>query len=165
MTATDVVPAFLAICPSIGPSWQAHLDFWGDEPYRGDFNDAAVIAHHLVDSFERAELSEFPATFALLERCLTEGDEQAREVAIIGVIETIQAIASHRPFEPGVFYQWLGPESRSAWDDLVTCWQRIGEAKAAGLLEPLAGQPAPAVDPGLIQDPALRRIIEQSYRR
>jgi hypothetical protein len=141
------------------------LEFWGDEPERGLYNDAAVIAHHLVDSYERGDLSEFPTAFALLERCLTEGDKPTRDLVMIGLIEAIQNIASHRPFGPGVFATWLSPASRAAWDEVIDWWDQLAKAKAAGLLGPRPGQPAaPVVDPGDVQDPALRRMVEQLYR-
>jgi hypothetical protein len=125
-----------------------------------------VIAHHLVDSLERGDLSEFPAAFAVLERCLLEGDEKAKELATVGIIEDIQNIASHRPFGPSVFYEWLGPESQAAWNELCEFWRKVAEAKAAGLPEPRSDQPpAPPPDPSQIEDPVLRRMVESLYRR
>jgi hypothetical protein len=166
MTVAEVVPAFLAACPTVCPAWREHLDFWGDEPDRGVYNDAAVIAHHLVDSYERGDVLEFPAAFALVERCLAEGDDPTRELVMVGVIEDIQNIASHRQFGPGVFVKWLGPASRAAWDEVIGWWDQLAQAKAAGLLEPRPGQPeTPVVDPSDVQDMALRRMIEQLYRR
>jgi hypothetical protein len=166
ITVADVVPAFLAACPMIGPAWQTHLEVWGDEPDRGAFNDAAVVAHHIVHSFGRGELTEFPGAFAVLERCLAEGDEQARELATVGVIEDIQNVASHREFGPSVFRRWLGPLSQAAWDELNDGWARFAEAKAAGLLGVCPGRPAePSVDTGDVQDPALCRTIERLSRK
>ncbi len=166
MTVADVVPGFLAACSAIDAAWRVHLEFWGDAPDRGIYNDAAVIAHHLVDSFELGEISEFPAAFALLERCLVEGDEPVRELVMVGVIEDIQNIASHRSCGPDVFVAWLGPASRAAWDEVNRWWDELAAAKAAGLLKPSPGQAAPAVvDPDEVQDPALRRMVEQLYRK
>lgn len=166
MSIVDVVPAFLAACPTIGPAWQEYLTFWGDESDRGVFNDAGVVAHHLVASYERGELSEFPAAFAVLETCLAEGDERVRELAMVGVIEDIQNIASHRVFGPSVFRDWLGPLSQAAWDEVVGWWNQLAEIKAAGHLEPRPGQPpSTVVDLDEVQDPALRRMIEQLYRK
>ncbi|MCI0357958.1 MAG: hypothetical protein L0211_05720 [Planctomycetaceae bacterium] len=164
MKASDVIPAFLAACPNIGSTWQEHLEFWDGEIERGDYNDASVVAHYLVDSFERGELVEFPAAFAVLERCLIEGDQNAQELAVVGIIEDIQNIALHRPFGPLVFYEWLGPSSRVAWDELCAFWQQVAAAKPAGLLEPRATQPAPAIDPSQIEDSTLRRIAESLDR-
>ncbi len=28
MKAADVVPAFLTVCPTIGPAWQQYLESW-----------------------------------------------------------------------------------------------------------------------------------------
>ena len=104
--------------------------------------------------------------FALLERYVSDGDDQANERAVIGIIEDIQNIGSHRSFGPWVFYEWLGPQSRLAWDTLCESWRQVAEAKAAGLREPRPDQPsAPQPDPSEIQDPALRRTIESLYRR
>jgi hypothetical protein len=166
MKVTDVVPAFLSACPSAAHAWEEYMRRWNGQAERGHYNDAGVIAHHLVDRFEGGHLDEFPAAFALLEGCLVEGDEQTKELASIGIIEDIQNIASHRPFGPRVFYQWLGSESRAAWDQLCEDWQKVAEAKAAGLLEPEGGQSsAPPPDPSQIEDPALRCMLEQIYRK
>jgi hypothetical protein len=165
MKFDEVVPAFLAACPGLVPAWQEHLAVWGGEDDRGFYNDVAVIAHHLVDRFGQGDLSEFPAAFALLERCLAEGDPPVREVATVGIIEDIQNVASHRPFGPQVFLDWLGPLSRSAWDEMCQFWQKVAIAKAAGILEPDLGPP-PVPQPVLdaIQDAALRRMVEKMYR-
>ncbi len=165
MTVADVLPAFLAACPTIKPAWESHLASWGDETERGHFNDAAVVAHHIVDRFERGDLTELPAVFAVLERCLAEGDKEARGLATVGIIEDIQNIASHRDFGPDVFLRWLGPLSRAAWDELCVFWGHVMEAKAAGLLDPTPDAGSRAVDPSEIEDPALRRMMEQMHRR
>jgi hypothetical protein len=48
---------------------------------------------------------------------------------------------------------------------VIGWWGKLAEAKAAGLPKPHPGQsPSPVVDPDDVQDPALRRMIEQLYR-
>jgi hypothetical protein len=164
MKVAEVVPAFLAICGTIGPAWQEYLESWGTAADRGHFNDAGVIAHHLVDRYERGDLSEFPAAFALLERCLVEGDDQAKELAVTGIIEDIQNIASHRPFGAVIFEPWLQPLSRAAWEDLAESWREVGTL--ADKLRAEAGEPSQSSMPDLdaVQDPELRRMLEQLYR-
>ena len=166
MTIADVVPAFLSGCPTIDPAWQEYLESWHGEPERGNFNDIAVVASHLVDCFEQGDVSEYPAVFALLEKCLAEGDELVQNLVTVGLIEDIQNIASHRPFGPQVFYEWLGPLGRAEWNQLCVLWEQVAEAKAAGLLEPRSGDPSPPpIDPSQVEDPALRRILESIYRK
>jgi hypothetical protein len=81
---------------------------------------------------------------------------------MVGIIEDIQNIASHREFGPSVFCRWLSPLSRAAWDEVIGWWEQLAAAKAAGLL---SQPPSPVVDPADVQDPALRRMIEQLYRQ
>lgn len=161
MKVDDVVPAFLAACPTIKPAWDEYLRTWDYEADRGHFNDIGVIAHHLVDSLERRELSEFPAAFELLERCLIEGDEQVRELLKVGLIEDIQNVGSHRSLGPKPFHHWLGQLSEAAWHEVEQWWEQLREVKAAGELQT---QSPPKV-PGDIHDPALRRMIERIYRK
>ncbi len=165
MTVADVVPAFLAACPSIDAAWQQYLESWSGDCERGHYNDVAVVAHHLVQSYEKANLSEFPAAFALLERFVEEGNEQVNELAVIGLMEDIQNIASHRAFGPSVFFQWLGPRSQVAWDELCKSWQDVEKAKVLSLLDTLPGRSGTSPpDPAQVQDPALRQMIESLYR-
>jgi hypothetical protein len=61
----------------------------------GAHNDAAEFARYLVESYERGETNEFPTVFVTLERILNEGDEEARGIATVGIIEGVQTVASH----------------------------------------------------------------------
>jgi hypothetical protein len=67
-------------------------------------------------------MSEFPAAFAAIERVLNEGDQRARGIAGIGVLEDIQTIASHS-CGGDVFVEWLGPTSRVAWVQIAKMWE------------------------------------------
>jgi len=165
LTVDELVPEFLARCPGLKSDWDRHLEFWGDEE-RGTFNDMAVIAHYLVACYEQQQLNEFPAAFSLLERCFADGDDQAKEAATIGIIEDIQNISSNREFGPQVFESWLGPQTKKAWDQLAAAWRDVSDM--ADMLRKETGnspesEPMPNLDD--IEDPELRRMIEQLYRK
>lgn len=162
MNVGEVVPLLLDACPTVRDAWQKHLEFWDGQQERGHYNDAAVIAQHIVESFERGDVSEFPATFGHIERCLLEGDEEAVNLVTVGVIEGIQNIASHRPFGSQPFIAWLGPRGRIAWDELCVQWEQVAEAIASGKVEP---SPFPMPDLDKIENPELRKIVEQMYRQ
>jgi hypothetical protein len=49
----------------------------------------------LAISYEQNDTSEFPAAFAAVEKILNEGNQEADDLAGIGVIEDLQTIASH----------------------------------------------------------------------
>ena len=115
------MPLLLEACPGFQPAWQEHLDWWkGEEP--GVYNDTSEFARYIVESFESGQTSEFPKAFATIERILNEGDQESRDIAGIGVIESLQTIASHS-CGGDVFSPWLGTTSRRAWAEIEKMWE------------------------------------------
>ena len=114
------MPLLLAACPGFEPTWNEHLAWWkGAE--RGSYNDVAELARYLVESYNRGETSEFPAAFSTVEKILNEGDEAARGLAAVGVLEDVQTIASHS-CGPYAFVPWLGATSRDVWAQIERFW-------------------------------------------
>jgi hypothetical protein len=132
ITKAHIVPLLLEACPTAQRSWEEHLDYWKGEE-AGAFNDVSVFAQHIVESYAKHLTAECASLFATVERILEEGDEEARGLAAIGVIEDIQTISTHRSFGPEVFVQWLGPKSREAWDQIDELW-RAGGGSLAGVI-------------------------------
>jgi hypothetical protein len=118
----DVVPLLLAACPTARPAWDEHLQRWGDQN-RGNFNDVAVFAHHVVDALADGRAAELPAFFQALERLIREGDHQVVHLASVGLIEDIQNIASHQPFGYAAFEPWLGTETQREWRRIEALWE------------------------------------------
>jgi predicted transcriptional regulator len=122
ITKPQVMPLLIEACPGFQPTWQAHLEWWkGEEP--GAYNDTAEFARYLVESFESGQTSEFPAAFAAIEKILNEGDQESRDIAGYGVIESLQTIGSNHSCGEDVFIQWLGPTSRRAWAEIEKMWE------------------------------------------
>lgn len=116
------MPLLLEACPGFEPAWQKHLDWWKDEE-PGAYNNTSEFARYLVESFESGQSSEFPAAFSAIERILNEGDQESRDIAGIGVIESLQTIGSNHSCGEDVFIQWLGPTSRRAWAEIEKMWE------------------------------------------
>lgn len=122
ITKPQVMPLLIEACPRFQPTSQAHLDWWkGEEP--GVYNHTSEFARYLVESFERGRTSEFPAVFAAIEKILNEGDQESRDIAGFGVIESLQTIGSNHPCGEDVFIQWLGATSRRAWAEIEKMWE------------------------------------------
>ena len=122
ITKPQVMPLLIEACPGFQPTWQAHLECWkGEEP--GAYNDTAEFARYLVESFESGQISEFPAAFAAIEKILSEGDQESRDIGGYGVIESLQTIGSNHSCGEEVFIQWLGPTSRRAWAEIEKMWE------------------------------------------
>jgi hypothetical protein len=129
ITQTEVMPLLLQACPGFLPRWKEHLAYWGKDE-RGIFNDTSEFALYVVDSYSRGNVSEFADLFSLIDRILAQGDEEARGIATVGVLESIQVVASNQTFGAQPFVQWLGPLSRQAWEEIDELWRKGGGSLA-----------------------------------
>lgn len=117
----EIVPRLLEACPSARSAWDEHLASWGgEEP--GIYNDTAIFAHHMNSALKAGDTHEFEAFFRALEDFLTVGDADTKKVTVVGVIETLQNVASHEPPRYQAFERWLGPLARQAWSDVERMW-------------------------------------------
>jgi hypothetical protein len=121
LEAPDVIPLFLDACPSFRPVWEEHRAYWGAEE-AGGYNDAAEVARHIVDLAREGQFECFPSLFALIERLIATGTHEVQGLAIVGVLEGVQNIASNTEVEQDVILPWLGPQSRDAWGWLSEIW-------------------------------------------
>ena len=82
------------------------------------------LAHHLVESVRENQLDELPKVFNLIERLLTDGDEEIKEATTIGLLEGIQNIYSHEETGIGqdVFLPYLRENTKLWWQALNDFW-------------------------------------------
>lgn len=116
----------LKACPGFRSIWQEHLGYGWDGKPVGEYSDAAEFARYLVENLQHESAAEFKAAFEALERVIVEGDEDARGVAIVGIIEGIQTIGSHHPLGTKRFEPRLLPKSREAWFEIEKAWEGKG---------------------------------------
>lgn len=121
--AHEIIPHLLTACPGFQPDWNEHLDWWGDDEQRGLYLDVGAFAQYLVDAYMNGNVECFSAAFAVIEQLIVDGTDDVQGLAIVGILEGIQNIASHQPFGHVVFTPWLGPHSRAAWLELVDFWE------------------------------------------
>jgi hypothetical protein len=129
LTQDQVIPLLLEAAPGFESTWREHLQWWGTEE-RGIYNDTGAFATYVVDALEMGHTQEFAQVFGVLERLLTEGDENTKAAASVGALESIQVQSTHRPFGPNAFLPWLGPKSREAWDAIDALWEAGGGSLA-----------------------------------
>ena len=121
ITKEQVMPLFLAACPSFLPAWEEYRASNPDEGLL--YIDMGELAHHMVDLIKSNQTSEFPAVFDVIERLHIEGDHYVKEAATIGILESLQNVASNNGVDPEAFVPWLGTESRRWWRQLIDFWQ------------------------------------------
>ena len=120
--ASLVVLECLEACPSLQTAWDAHLQSW-DGKERGDYNDIAVVVDFVVGSFERGQTEAVSKIFSIAENVLRREEEAQKEIVIVGLLEGIQNVSSHRAFGADVFLPYLGSSTKKAWNQLNRFWQ------------------------------------------
>lgn len=121
ITKEQVMPLFLSACSSFAPEWEKYRASYPDEGLL--YIDMGELAHHMVDLIKTNQTSEFSAVFDIIERLHIEGDHYVQEAATIGILESIQNVASNNGVDPEAFVPWLRTESRRWWRQLNDFWQ------------------------------------------
>lgn len=121
ITEQMVTKLLLQACPAAERSWKEHLKDWNGEE-AGHYNDIAIFVEFAVDAYAAGKRDELKPLFEVIERMLSEGNEDTRGLASVGFIETLQCNASHRDFGAEVFKHWLGPLSAQAWGQIEALW-------------------------------------------
>ena len=112
ITQEQVVPMILEACPSFQETW-----------IRSDDQDLLNIvmgdlARHLLSLYQIRRKEEFGPLCEVIERLQLDGDRHVRELATIGILETIQNVWNH----PEEFCRFLLPESKKWWKELNDFW-------------------------------------------
>jgi hypothetical protein len=91
---------------------------------REDLIDIITLVDYVVTKFKEGKTDDFKNFFTAVETVLETGDDTARELMIVGLIEGLQNncglenISYHTSFN-----QWLMPLTRKVWDGLIYLWE------------------------------------------
>lgn len=118
LTASErlVLSTLLEVCPQAQPEFEEAQIEYPDLPYL----QIAVFPRQLVKSYKDGDTEYFINFFSRVEDLLK--DCSARDFTVLGVLEGLQTNASHQPFGPDVFREWLGTISVKYWDALIEQW-------------------------------------------
>lgn len=179
ITEDQVIPSMLETLPCFGERWNRHLARWNGKP-AGAYNDVGQFAHEIVRLHDQGATESLVAGLALVERLIVEGDAAVRRLAVVGVLEDVQTLASHRQGSYADLERHLGPASMSAWRHLEEVWR--GRDSLAEVIAAEAGiqprqerppwwafwrkrrKPEPPIDLASIENPELREIVEELNR-
>ena len=168
----QVAAPFLKAAPDFRPRWEAFVRSLEnqEEVSMHTYTAMGELAQFIVESYEADQTAAFPDIFCIVEQYLETGDDELANLVQVGLFESLQNIASHRPFGFKVFEQWLGPRALLLWrraDEAMTIvakaaararrrwwqfWKRRGAFDPEKALREL-------------ENPKLREIIESDYRR
>lgn len=154
ITKSQIIPLFLKACPSFYPIWKKEHHEWdkitsdsASEEYRAYYPHITRFANHIVNLLNNDQIDEFPKIFKVVEKILQDGDQESKELMVVGLIEDLQSLLSHPPSEhsfirnPEVkmlihasnrgsiddrrLYRWLGPKTKKAWVDIRKAFDEI----------------------------------------
>jgi len=121
--STPVLVELLNHFPAFVRRWRDHLEEWGGEPC-GAYIGMSAFVHFVIDDlYERGNLIDTRRVFEMMEGLLAEGDQEARDLVGFGFFETLQNVASWRPYGAKAFKPFLGPLSHRAWVEIESAWQ------------------------------------------
>lgn len=138
----------------------------------------AELGSHVVDLVQAGRTEEVRPAFSLAERLIASGTEVERHAAIVGFLETVQNVGSHRACGAAAFTTFLGPLSQRAWAELNEAWK--GKTTLA---EVVAAETGATLDAPWwqfwrrrkrqsaqelleqVENPELRKLLEQITRR
>ena len=127
----EIIPKFLEICPEFRKRWEEHLKYWGKDK-RGIYIDTAEFVHFIDDSYGGGDTKKFLKIFEQIEFYLTRGDNKIKDIIALGILETLQNVASHRKYSYTVFEKWLGPVSKNYWKEIEIMW--VGKSNLADVI-------------------------------
>ena len=161
--------AIIATVPPFRPRYQKFLAEWQGQrtPW---YLVMGELAHYIVEMYEQESTAQYENLFSVIELVLQTADRELQNLIWVGLFENIQNIASHRCFGASVFRRWLGPQSLTAWDEVDRGMQRV--ASWASEQKPRwwrfwRRRRSFNAERALsrVENPELRKIIEQSYRK
>lgn len=149
-------------CPSFFAShrFDDYVASFEEEDTPDVFVRVGALAHHVVELAAAGDAEELPGVFAALERILVEGDGDAKELAVLGLVEDLQNICSHPdvPVAPTAFVPLLGERTLEVWAEQDELWQSAGRWRQADAPE------MTDEDYAGIGNEQLRRYVQLNYR-
>jgi hypothetical protein len=97
------------------------------------YYDIARIAEFINKMFLNKQIANFPDLFKNIEEILTNSDQFIQELIVVGLFEDMQntsEINYHKAFN-----EWLQPESKKAWNEVIRFWEGKNGEKNSGKWE------------------------------
>jgi hypothetical protein len=106
----DVLPL---LCGAI-TTFAGSVDSAGVDPDNGEYVNITYLVRHLIGRLAAGRTEDFPAVFAVVERVLADGDQEARSLMVAGFFADLLNVDEYTGTicQPSDFGPWLGPRAR-----------------------------------------------------
>jgi len=157
------VEKIIATVPGFQDQWREFLKEWDKEISPQWYLGMGELAHYVVEKYAQGATGEFPDLFASVEALLHSPSPELENLIIVGLLEDIQNVASHRDFGAAPFRDWLGPKTVVAWDGIDAYMKRVSDWAAKQEPRRAAFDAEKALSQ--VENPQLKKIIESMYRK
>ncbi|HJR59808.1 MAG TPA: hypothetical protein VJ813_10430 [Vicinamibacterales bacterium] len=119
---SQLFPLLLEACPSYEAVWNTFLAEYADEPEPLSYVALAQFARHLSNVLAAGDQQSLRRVFDLLERLIIDGDADAQEATVVGIIKNLQNEHLHQNTKPDDYLPYLLPESERWWGKVRGFW-------------------------------------------
>lgn len=123
----QAIELLLSSSHGINSCWTSFIkEEYGNEyaENREDLIDVITLVDYIVGKLKEGDTDDFRSFFAAIEQILENGDDTARELMIVGIIEGLQNNCGLENIEyHTTFNQWLMPKTKKTWDGLIYLWE------------------------------------------
>jgi len=91
---------------------------------RDDLIDIITVVDYIVGKLKEGNTGDFKNFFGAIEQVLENGDDSAKELVIVGILEGLQNNCGLENIDYHCcFNSWLNPKTRKTWDGLIYLWE------------------------------------------
>ncbi len=127
ITVDQAIEMLTASSHGINSCWTSFIqDEYGNDyaENREDLIDVITLVDYIVSKLKDGKTDEFKEFFLAIDKVLENGDDTARELMIVGIIEGLQNNCGLENIEyHTTFNQWLMPRTQKIWDGLIYLWE------------------------------------------
>lgn len=116
----------VSVFPELTQHWNSYLEEEYKEPdeERLYYIDIGETVRYIVKKKKNDNTDGFDEFFNRVEEILIYGDNYTQELIVIGLLEGIQNVCGGEVNYYTGFNEWLKPESKKAWQNLIQFWER-----------------------------------------
>ena len=124
----EALELLVSSLPNIEEEWSSYLQNEYGQVFisanRLHYLDVAAIGRIVVKRIKNGEEEGLKEFFEAVENIITFGDEESKQLIIVGLLEDLQNISGSEGIDYYTnFNQWLKSETKKEWDFLIYIWE------------------------------------------
>jgi len=115
----------VSVFPNLKLNWESYVksEYENYSEERLDYVDIGEIIRYIIEKKKCDDTSQFEEFFNRVETILVNGDDYTKELIVIGLLEGIQNVCGFDVDYYTGFNDWLKPETKRAWEELIHFWE------------------------------------------